>query len=201
VGKTAITKTQTPTAESIFRHAFYFHFAAGLLYKHTVAKFHLSERFGAPFTAPCSLPYIVVIGFATELYFKSLVTLETGNYPKIHELEKLYGLVSVSRQKRIKELFSEKFNRINYTALLQDNRLPVDPKEFEIEAALRRLNESFVEWRYSFEGIILEENVDIKTSFGDDALCDAVLCAILEVKPDWQKIIDDRCTPTTSLIH
>lgn len=96
----------------------------------------------------------------------------------------------------MQELFREVFIRPAYEKILLDKGLPLDPIEFEIEGALRRLNKAFVEYRYVYEGLI-----DDRTSFGVDVICGAVFRTINEVKPEWQKILDYNCVPTTFLIH
>jgi hypothetical protein len=142
----------TPTPEGIFRYASAFHFASGVLQDHIMQRFVMSEVSGAAFTTPVGPPWAVLTALATELYLKALVMLESGNYPRIHELQDLYRRVSLAKQKRIKEFFNEVFIRPAYKAILRDKGKTVDPQEFEVQGALRRLNNTFVEYRYSFEG-------------------------------------------------
>jgi hypothetical protein len=190
--------TRTPTPETVFTHAAQFHYAAGLLEKHNKARIGvmITTEPLTPVSVPCMLPFIVIIAFCAELYLKCLLMLETGNYVVGHDLERLYSQVSALRRARIKEFFNEVFIRAAYERILQEKGLPIDPLELEIEGALRRLNNAFVEYRYVFEGLANE-----KTSFGVDVVCGAVFRAIMEIKPEWQRILDYNCIPTTFLIH
>ena len=75
--------------------------------------FHESERRlsnSVPTDRPEQLPYImhpamVLSAFASELYFKSLLCLETGDVPQTHNLKALFRAVSADARKRLETLW------------------------------------------------------------------------------------------------
>lgn len=52
-----------------------------------------------------TMPAAVCAAFALELYFKTLVALDSGQAAKIHDLRALFDKLAISRQQRIRDLF------------------------------------------------------------------------------------------------
>ena len=121
--------------------------------------------------------------------------LEGKTYKRLHELKTLYDCLNPSTQKRIKESFDSAFHPTLYEKIQRDKGQPVDPNGVGIETILERLNLGFEKWRYAFE------DDDDEISYGDQELCGAVYLAILEIKPEWEAILESLHTHTTSPTH
>src|ERR1700723_3619787 len=52
------------------------------------------------------MPAIVCAAFALELFFKCLVTTETGKTPGIHDLRQLFNALNKNTQNRIRDRFA-----------------------------------------------------------------------------------------------
>ena len=101
-------------------------------------------------------PEFVCIAFATELYFKALITIETGKAPRGHDLGHLFRLLSKPRQLRMRQLFNEQTKdpalkeRHQYFASFMEARgTEVNP--FTFDAALEASARGFEQLRYGYE--------------------------------------------------
>jgi len=130
-------------------------------------------------------PSWVCIAFATELYFKALITLETGqNAPIEHRLTRLYHCLSRERQLRMRQLFEEQIDsnpafkeqHEKARAIMKAQGVTTVPRTFE--ATLNASSKGFEQLRYGYRpGQGFEWlGVDI---------CNAILAVILEVHPEW----------------
>lgn len=186
--KTAKTAGRTPPdPERMFKHAAVFEFVALFLSDYSIKKLN-----AAPPGVGVAIPdaaRIVNSALSLELYLKCLLSIEKGDYDFEHELVKLFNAISPARQLRIKELFVEEFNRIPHLVYLR--QVATDKKEYEFDRILERANHAFVEWRYAFEG--LESGVQ----YNGQPVRNAVRRVILEIKPDWIKILESLDTRPT----
>ena len=112
----------TPDFESCIMMARGFYKAAGLC----------SDDFDfmpVDLQAPC----VVNLIFACELGLKAILIHEHGRSGKTHKLWDLYCCLSEKAQKKLKNIYSGRSAR------------------YTIEEALKQNNDTFCEWRYSFE--------------------------------------------------
>ncbi len=79
--------------------------------------------------APC----VVNLIFACELGLKAILIHERGCSAKTHKLWDLYCYLNENAQKKLKNIYGERSAR------------------YTIEEALKQNNDTFCEWRYSFE--------------------------------------------------
>lgn len=130
-----------------------------------------SER--GKITCPAS-PTIACIAFAAELYLKSLVIAATGKSKDVHRLDKLYNSLSANLQKQIRK------------ACCQETAL----KTLEFRDKLNSISNSFVEWRYSYEGT---GNIEPYILFG---LSRALYKICRAEFPEWEvdEYLDSRIT-------
>jgi hypothetical protein len=169
-----------PDPQKIFRHAADFEFATLYLADYIIKKLESASP-RTPVLVP-DASRIVNSSLSLELYLKCLLSLEKGDYTRGHEIVKLFNDLSIDRRTRIKELFAEEFNRIPHLVYLRQQAK--DKKKYEIEQILQQANNTFVEWRYAFEGL---KNVE----YTGQPVRNAVKRVILEIKPDWMKILED----------
>ena len=81
-------------------------------------------------------PAIVNCAFACEMFLKLLIKANTGDYKKIHDLDKLFKLLPQDIQERLnKEVYYK-------TGMIRD--------AFGIPM-IKKVAKHFNEWRYSFE--------------------------------------------------
>ena len=178
------------TPGHIFKAAANFEFAANLLNADFGRRFaaitkQLQEGYQATAdNLPTMEPHLVNSAFALELYFKSLIMLETGVAQKGHELLKLCQAISNAKRIRIKELFDEIVTSSPHWVDMK-SRFPSDQNSFEFPGVLITANNAFAEWRYAFEGIKTANQLLLFRP-----ALPATRKAILEMKPEWEALVD-----------
>jgi hypothetical protein len=119
-------------------------------------------------------PTMVLSAFASELFLKCLLILETGEAPEnIHPLHVLYRRVSHKRRRRIEELWDNDA-RPKLAGLAQALNLPTD-----LPNALFQCSKAFEQLRYAYENNFN----NVRYYIGDFPWI--VMRAIVEVKPEW----------------
>jgi hypothetical protein len=187
----------TKKPESLFIHASQCAFSTLYLAKYTSDTLSAAPP-GVPVSVPTNMPSIVLSALSLELYLKCLVAIERGgDYPYDHEIVNLFNLVSTPRQKRIKDLFDEEFNRNPIMVYMREqvankNGSTLDKKDLTLKGLLEGANNAFIEWRYAFEGVTRMSGVSTQP------VRDAVARTILEIKPEWEKMeIGFQSSPTS----
>jgi hypothetical protein len=130
----------------IFEHATYFHESEHRL-RNTVPQDRPDQL---PFVAhPC----MVLSAFASELYLKSLLCLESGNVPQTHNLKALFRGLSPDAKRRLEKLW-EDYNKLPNRQKVLDaiRKLPVGHEvRTDLGYALDVGADAFREIRYIYE--------------------------------------------------
>ncbi len=157
-------------------------FAYGEAYRHAAAYLDVAPEPKWRFY----FPSWVCIALATELYFKALITLETGqNARKDHNLSRLFRCFSRPRQLRMRQLFDEQGNNNptfkeqyeKFRAILNTRGVTTQPRTFE--AALDASSKGFEQLRYGYR-----PDPGGFQWFGAD-ICNAIFAVVAEIHPEW----------------
>jgi len=197
-----------PDAEEIFKQAAFFDYATMVLgndndrrlqFLALAGQHGITEQGRAREVAlqsgelslvPCAIPNIVNSVLTSELYLKCLLTLQGTAFRHIHEIEDLYDAVNPSRKKRIKEIYEGLFDRVPY--LIDMRKLASGRAQFGFEDVLKQLNKAFIEWRYIFQ------YPGDRSGAAHNVLRCALRQMVLEIKPDWEKLLPALGMPPTS---
>jgi len=167
----------------IFLHAYHFHECDHRLRKGPSSK-DIDE------VAIIAHPSMVLSAFASELYLKCLVCVETGNVPRGHDLKGLFLGLDSSTKKRLEDLWNESLRRPERQRELDCIRgLPGgDQLQTDLPNAIGISSKAFEELRY------LYETKSSKFLLGD--FPDMLHKVILERFPDWGFV-----TPTKNVVR
>lgn len=120
-------------------------------------------------------PIITNTAFSIELYLKCLYLIEKGKPAKGHFLDKLYRDLTKETREIIEVTYDMLVPQSQTIALLKQK---VPNMKTDLESVLKEMSNSFVKWRYSYEGGI--------TGFpASGPLIDAIRLRIKMLKPDW----------------
>jgi hypothetical protein len=159
--------TQVIQASDIFAHAESFYRALDTI--------HRQDR---NFVGNVALPLGVLTTFASELYFKCAIFIETGKMTKGHYLYDLFTKLSPKSQARLEELWDHvtapREEVLRNTELSMGRKLPRDLRSNLIEC-----NKAFEDLRYLYE---LEKPKKFVFNIGD--LPRPLRALVLELKPD-----------------
>lgn len=132
-------------------------------------------------------PHMVLSAFASELYLKCLLCLETGNVPQTHNLKALFRDLKPETKAKIEHLWNAHAPELEELWLTMErttgNTIPRD-----LSALLDMSGKAFTELRYAHE--------DEHTSFLVGDLPPMLQRIILEQNPAWATL---RHAPPTSL--
>jgi hypothetical protein len=187
-----------PDPEQLFRHALGFDYAGEILASVTAANLvalaksstrKIKKGSSKSVTVsvprdklsqiPPAIPMVVVQAFATEIYLKCVLLLNKAKLPRIHELLDLYRLLRPDQQIRMEELYNQEAQT---DPAFQTLRTIAPATAFTLVYALTEMNKAFETWRYAYE-------TPLETSFlGHPWKATGRL--ILEMRPDWQTILD-----------
>jgi hypothetical protein len=132
---------------------------------------------------PTLFPATVNLAFALELYFKTLIQIESGKPPKTHKLLSLYNSISKSRRARIKLYFDQGAAKHPEWIRVKTD-FPSQLVNLQIPKVFESANNIFTEWRYYFEGTPTAHNNYFKPAVP------ATRKTILEIKPEWAVMIE-----------
>jgi hypothetical protein len=125
---------------------------------------------------------IILSAFASELYFKCLICMETGKVPHGHHLKHLFDKQSSATQTKIEKLWNDLVvpMRDSYWTQVETavagKKIPRD-----LRGALTTGNQAFEKVRYIYEG-----SAGITFFLGD--LPNILRHIILEIKPEWGRL-------------
>jgi HEPN domain-containing protein len=123
-------------------------------------------------------PFMTLSAFASELYFKSIIRLETDRTPRGHYLHELFLKVSPTTQRIIEKKWDALvLNRVDILQKL-DQAFP-HPVPRDLATTLKEGNKGFELLRYAYE----PGNAGFRFLLGD--LPVALRRAILELQPAW----------------
>jgi hypothetical protein len=129
----------------LFSHANDFWDAADRL----VPKFPQNPAPGDQVKRLAFAPHITCIAFATEIYLKCLLRIETGkNAPNGHNLKLLFNRLSAQTVERLERDWKSHPAAVHYNTAI---RLPLGLKQASMLDALEESAGAFENWRYSFE--------------------------------------------------
>jgi hypothetical protein len=130
----------------IFLHAYHFHECDHRLRKGPSSK-DIDE------VAIIAHPSMVLSAFASELYLKCLVYVDTGNVPRGHDLKGLFLRLDSSTKKRLEDLWNESLKRPERQKELDRIRgLPEgDQLQTNLLSVLVKCSNAFQELRYLYE--------------------------------------------------
>ena len=122
---------------------------------------------------------MVLSVFATELYFKTLLCLETGEVPQTHNLKALFDALLPATRKRLKELWDLEIKKPKrQRALAFIRTLPDSDKlRLDLPGVLELGANAFEEIRYFYEK---EQSYFLLSEFPDQ-----IRTVILERMPWW----------------
>lgn len=134
---------------------------------------------------PALLPLIAVGALTVELYLKALVVLDTGQPPQTygHTLSSLFtnGLTA-AHKKRLEQLYQEESDKAGHFA--HGKSIAADKSQYDLIPMLKRNDNTFTRMRYPYE---------LDDDWAADTL-QPIWCAlrrlIVEIKPEWQKLLD-----------
>lgn len=91
------------------------------------------------------IPNFAILAFACELYMKTILFYYTKNFPKGHDLERLYTEMSKHFNKsEFIKIFAEQRQKLY-------NDYDIESSERSLMETLRRNSNMFEDWRYLFE--------------------------------------------------
>jgi hypothetical protein len=129
---------------------------------------------GSDWTTTIAPPTMVLSAFASELFLKCILILETGEAPEnIHLLHVLYPRVSHKRRRQIEEMWDADA-RPKLARLSQVKNLPTD-----LPNALFQCSRAFEQLRYAYEN----QFNNVTYYIGDFAWI--LMRAIVEIRPEW----------------
>ena len=165
-------KTPRPTVDPkvIFDHATAFYTTIDQLHQTSTPEHKQKLAF--------VLPVLVLSSFASELYFKCLICLESGNLAKGHGLYKLFLKLSAATQRLIESEW-DALNRERADALDQLDRSRGQVTSRDLRSNLREGNKGFEQLRYAYEPTG-------PFTFNLDGLPIALQRAILQLHPEWE---------------
>jgi hypothetical protein len=135
--------------------------------------------------AVISGPHMVLSAFASELYFKCLACLETGNVPHTHNLKALFRDLSVLSRNRIEQLWNA--HAPGLEPLWQHMEQSLGKKiSRDFQVLLDKSSNAFTELRYAHE--------EPKSSFLVGDLPPMIRTVILERRPMWATLRHGRPT-------
>jgi hypothetical protein len=130
---------------------------------------------GSDWALTIAPPTMVLSAFASELFLKCLLILETNEAPEnIHLLRVLYRRVSHKRRRRIEELWDADA-RPKLAGLAKVQNLPTD----DLPNALFQCSRAFEQLRYAYEN----DFNNVRYYIGDFAWI--LMRSIVEIKPEW----------------
>jgi HEPN domain-containing protein len=165
--------------QSIFVHADGFLKAANYL--------NAPQPNGAPMDPLCFAALVTNSAFASELYLKCLIQLDSGQQViKEHNLRKLFAKLTPATQKDLESRFDlllakqPAYDESKMTAEMRDaaSKRPTTFRE-----TLRSGADAFTEWRY------LYENDGFSNPFGLFPLPSLLRTVILERQPEWGQFV------------
>lgn len=133
----------------------------------------------------CLTAIVVNSAFASELYLKCLLHIETGKLFKgQHDLGKLFAKLSAATQAEIEGPFDEQLSRgpkYDFSGASKEAQEAAVRQPKNLRDALRAGREAFVEWRYLYE----IDDLTQANFFSLFPLPDILRVVILRKRPEW----------------
>jgi len=98
-------------------------------------------------------PSLVLSVFASELYLKSLLCMETGKVPNTHDLKELFGGLKIEARRELDDLWDADIRLPERQPIVDQIRLLPGGDKFrpDLRYALKRGRNAFIELRYFYE--------------------------------------------------
>jgi hypothetical protein len=132
-----------------------------------------------------SIGYSIIIlsAFASELYFKCLICIETNHVPRGHHLRHLFDQQTPAVQAKIEQLWDDLIVPMHNDQWTQIEAVSGSEKKIsrDLRGALADGNQTFEKIRYIYEG-----PTGVTFFLGD--LPNILRHVILELKPDWSRL-------------
>lgn len=128
---------------------------------------------------PTLIPHIVLYAFAIELYFKCIITIESGD-PWGHSLLELFNQLSTSSKDRIGVLYQSNLDSDDNIAGIKS--IAPDYK-FGLIDCITESSDTFVKWRYHYEDQTIRA-----VHAGTPHARIAARGLILELKAEWEPL-------------
>jgi HEPN domain-containing protein len=139
-------------------------------------------------------PGMVLGALTVEMFLKCLVSIESGDVPRIHNLRELFGKLSLPTRSRIQQGWDEiAAHRAEQWNQLEE-RLGIAMAR-DLPSALAAGADPFRQIRYSYEG-----NTDRLQYYIHD-LPQLLGKIVLEIKPEWQTLRRNYQPLLPSSIH
>lgn len=137
-------------AKDIFLQGYRFRSSALVLGKKAMEEANL---YGTPFVVNCAL--------AVELYLKCIYKLENKNkqIPNLHELDKLFNVISDDAKDFASKIFSETNENLQSYKDIKDK---IPTFEWTLSNVLSEGSKAFIQWRYSYERKQLPNFLSVK---------------------------------------
>jgi len=126
-------------------------------------------------------PILVSMSFAAEVYLKCLLLVCNKQYPKVHNLKKLFDRLPKPDQTAISDAYENNFkNSPVFRLLMKPKCIP------RLCSVLSGAGETFDEMRYSFE-----RGKKSPVTVGLEEFVEAVQQRILVTKPELAEVLDE----------
>lgn len=145
------------------------------------ASHYLVESEHRGYIKDVTMPAAVCAAFALELYFKTLVALDSGQTARIHDLRALFDKLAACRQQRIRDLFQPhlpKAQRYFDTS----REASSSARTLDFDRVLEMSRNAFPDLRYVHEGW------PAMSGWLAADILEATREAILEINPAWAHI-------------
>ncbi len=165
-----------PTPRGLFMQAESFFRSAKLLFHHATQM--------ATFNPPYMFPSIVCEAFSLELYLKCLIVFEGSTYRGTHDLEQLYGLVSVANRAAIEKLAIPHLEQQQKLAdaAHELSKQPGPSPTITFQQVLQNSRRAFEALRYVHEKIGLGSG----EGWSAGPVVSAVRDRLIELNPEWK---------------
>jgi hypothetical protein len=125
------------------------------------------------------IPIFIDQAFAGEIYLKCLLLIQTGKYPKGHDLKFLFDQLPATEKSAVDEIYKNEFkNSILYRHLM--TRKVVS----KLSSVLARAGKTYVNMRYSFQSTAKP----LGPTVGLPEFIEAVRKRLLVIEPELQKL-------------
>jgi HEPN domain-containing protein len=147
-----VKQSENIKPEKIFSHASAFHKSYDMLVKS--ASPVDGARPDEQLIGIVAYPALVLSVFASELYLKSLLCMETGTVPNTHDLKKLFGGLKIATRRELDDLWDADIRLLERQPILDQIRLLLpggDKFRPDLRYALEKGANAFMELRYFYE--------------------------------------------------
>lgn len=105
----------------------------------------------SPTVPEVGLPALTNAGISIELYLKSILNFENGEFPNSHKLDELFKLLNPETQKMILFFFEKELEKVDWNQIVQIEKESNVKFSKDLIFNLRELSRTIVDLRYFFD--------------------------------------------------